>query len=47
MRRLITLAFAALLIGSCAPAVPDEADLPPMARADHDAAEACAEEAAS
>lgn len=46
MRLLITaaLAAAALLSGSCAPSVPNEADLPPMARADHDLAQACEEE---
>jgi hypothetical protein len=46
MRLLIAtaLAFAALLAGSCAPTVPAEADLPPMARAEHEIAQACEEE---
>lgn len=46
MRILIatTLTVAAVLSGSCAPSVPDEADLPPMARADHDLAQACEED---
>ncbi len=46
MRLLIatSLAVCALLAGSCAPNVPDEADLPPMARADHDLAQVCEED---
>jgi hypothetical protein len=46
MRHLIapTLAVAALLSGSCAPSIPNDEDLPPMARADHDLAQACEEE---
>lgn len=46
MRRMIATVFALVVLqaAGCAPAVPNGSDLPPMARADHDLAQACEEE---